>query len=120
MQYERAGADGENRFALLASRGNKFKQLRVRDFSSGSLATGDKQEVQRWTVCERHVWIDRESLCTKDGFSLLRDHEALWSTSHLVPHRKHFPGADEVEFLDLGEDEYSEGHGERRVVFWDA
>lgn len=39
-----------------------------------------------------------------------RNHEALRAAGALLPHREHLPRAYEVEFFDLGEDEYSEGH----------
>ncbi len=110
MKDERTRADGKESLATLTSLRHEFKQLGIHDLCSSSLATGDKQVVQCWTVIEGHVWIDRESLGTGDGLHLFRYHQAWRSTSHLLPHREHLPGAHEVKFLDLREDEYAEGH----------
>ncbi len=120
MQHKRASADGENRLASFALSGNELKELGVRDFNSGSLPTRYKQVVQRRTVFEGDVRVDREALRASDWSGMLRDNEALWPTCYLLPHSEHFPRPNEVEFLDVGEDEYSEGHGVLREVYWDA
>ena len=120
MQDERAGADREHRFACRTACSYKIDELGVRDFGPCSLATRYKQVVKRRTVLERHVRIDRQAFGASDGHRLLRNHEALWSACHLLPNRDHLPWANEVEFLDLGKNEYSEGHGEPQELFWDT
>jgi hypothetical protein len=56
--------------------------------------------------------IDRQALGANHGLQGLRHQQAVARTVRdLLPHRQHFPGSGEVEFLDLGKKQDCEVHG---------
>jgi hypothetical protein len=76
----------------------------------------NEQVVERRTGGEGGVRVQRQALGTGDRSPRFRDHQALGAPCLLMPERQQFPGADEVEFLDPGKTQQSEGHGAATAV----